>query len=352
MELSQRGPLRGMRDLLEMETSDKGGLVQNSRRSEKKEQTVCQGVLYQKGEEKKDEDEGKWTTKEKMIEEEEDREEVAHLLRRHTHPMEIFHTMKQFYDSGLLTDLTLRTSDGGCFLIHFPIMAAVSSVLHQQLQQRDKIRKPQERSDGRGTRDLSISLVPEVERTGLAGVVEFAYTGAIMNLNRHTVAKVRAAAEALGIPRALELCNEEEKVQSRRLSSEGQLETSLQCIRQLWTERLGCDVGLEAEGKSFYGRFSSLEEQCRVYSPKDNLVLVGGDQITPDFNKHLPSRKLWFANTICSQTGLVREIEWRMLGEMPEPPRFSHTVGVLQGNLYIIGGRHYYGTDGTLKSAY
>uniref|UniRef100_A0A8C9RJ76 Kelch-like protein 33 n=1 Tax=Scleropages formosus TaxID=113540 RepID=A0A8C9RJ76_SCLFO len=101
-----------------------------------------------------------------------------------------------------------------------------------------------------------------------------------------------------------------------------------------------------------WSSFSSLEEQCRVYYPKDKLVLVGGDQITADFNKRLPSRKLWYANTIRSRTGLVREIEWRMLGEMPESPRFSHAVGVLEGNLYIIGGRHYYGTVDTMNSAY
>ncbi|KAK0134107.1 Kelch-like protein 33 [Merluccius polli] len=92
--------------------------------------------------------------------------------------------------------------------------------------------------------------------------------------------------------------------------------------------------------------------QCRVYFPKDTLVLVGGDQISEDFSSRRTSRELWFGNSLRNHTGIVKSVEWRRLGEMPEPSRFSHEIAVLNGQLYIIGGRKYYGRDDILNSAY
>ncbi|XP_051999770.1 kelch-like protein 33 [Xyrauchen texanus] len=92
--------------------------------------------------------------------------------------------------------------------------------------------------------------------------------------------------------------------------------------------------------------------QHRVRHPKDALVLVGGDQLHPDMGQRLPSKQLWFANSLRSGTGLIKEIEWRMLGEMPDRARFRHGVGVFGGKLYVAGGCHFYAKADTMKSAY
>ncbi|KAI7790074.1 kelch-like protein 33 [Triplophysa rosa] len=98
------------------------------------------------------------------------------------------------------------------------------------------------------------------------------------------------------------------------------------------------------------GDSNSVAQQHRVRYPKDALVLVGGDQLHPDTGQRLPSKQLWFANSLRNGTGLVKEIEWRMLGEMPDLARFRHSVGVLGGKLYLAGGCHFYAKADTLKS--
>lgn len=90
--------------------------------------------------------------------------------------------------------------------------------------------------------------------------------------------------------------------------------------------------------------------QYRERYPKDALVLVGGDQLHPNTGQRLPSKQLWFANSLRNGTGLVKEIEWRMLGEMPDVARFRHAVGVLGGKLYLAGGCHFYAKADILKS--
>ncbi|XP_061106766.1 uncharacterized protein LOC133134580 [Conger conger] len=105
-------------------------------------------------------------------------------------------------------------------------------------------------------RELSISLGGDVEQSGLAAVVEFAYTGGITGLNRQSTARVRAAAVALGAHRVLQLCTEEEEGRAEVGGREDErkrreLEVSLDCIRQLWEEQVGCDVELLVEGKAF-----------------------------------------------------------------------------------------------------
>lgn len=100
--------------------------------------------------------------------------------------------------------------------------------------------------------------------------------------------------------------------------------------------------------------FSSPEtqNQCRVRQPKDALVLVGGDQLNPDMGLRMPSRELWLANSLRSGTGLVKEIEWKRLGEMPEKPKFRHGVAVMDGKLYVIGGCYFYTKGDIMKSSY
>uniref|UniRef100_A0A671MM18 Si:ch211-63p21.8 n=1 Tax=Sinocyclocheilus anshuiensis TaxID=1608454 RepID=A0A671MM18_9TELE len=75
-------------------------------------------------------------------------------------------------------------------------------------------------------------------------------------------------------------------------------------------------------------------------------------QLHPDMGQRLPSKQLWFANSLRSGTGLVKEIEWRLLGEMPDQARFRHGVRVLDGQLYVAGGCHFYAKSDTMKSVY
>lgn len=100
--------------------------------------------------------------------------------------------------------------------------------------------------------------------------------------------------------------------------------------------------------------FSLLEtqDQCRVRRPKDALVLVGGDQLNPDVGQRIPSRELWFANSLRSGMGLVKEIEWKRLGEMPEKPKFRHGVAAMGGRLYVVGGCYFYTKDDMMKSTF
>lgn len=96
----------------------------------------------------------------------------------------------------------------------------------------------------------------------------------------------------------------------------------------------------------------TAEVHPRTRYPKDVLVVVGGDQANLDNGMRLPSKQLWFANSLHNGTGIVKKIEWRILGEMPEKVRFRHGVGVIHGKLYVAGGCHYYAENDTMKSAY
>lgn len=90
----------------------------------------------------------------------------------------------------------------------------------------------------------------------------------------------------------------------------------------------------------------------RTYFPKETLVLVGGERITENLDKRMPCREIWFGNSFRNHVGLMKRVEWRKLGDLPEKPRFCHSVRVLSGKLYVAGGRHYYGKDDTMKCAY
>ncbi|XP_072314905.1 kelch-like protein 33 [Eucyclogobius newberryi] len=92
--------------------------------------------------------------------------------------------------------------------------------------------------------------------------------------------------------------------------------------------------------------------QCRVRKPKDALVLVGGDQLNPDVGRRIPSREVWFANGLRRGTGLIKDIEWRKLAEIPDQPKFRHGVAAIGGELYVIGGCYFYTKEDIMKSAY
>lgn len=104
--------------------------------------------------------------------------------------------------------------------------------------------------------------------------------------------------------------------------------------------------------KEFGFGLTKTQEQCRVRRPKYTLVLVGGDQLHPDMGGRIPSRELWFANSLRCRTGLVKEIEWKKLAEIPDKPKFRHGVAALEGKLYVFGGCYFYAQHNIMKSVY
>uniref|UniRef100_A0A669EDT0 BACK domain-containing protein n=1 Tax=Oreochromis niloticus TaxID=8128 RepID=A0A669EDT0_ORENI len=86
----------------------------------------------------------------------------------------------------------------------------------------------------------------------------------------------------------------------------------------------------------------TAQHQFRIYMPKESLVVIGGDQISEDLSSRNISRELWFGNSLRNHIGVKKALEWRKLGEMPEPARFGHEVAVLKGRLYVFGGKKYY----------
>lgn len=104
--------------------------------------------------------------------------------------------------------------------------------------------------------------------------------------------------------------------------------------------------------KEFAFSLPETQDLCRVRRPKDTLVVVGGDQLNPDMGQRIPSRELWFANSLRSGTGLVKVMEWRRFGEMPDKPKFRHGVAAMVGRLYVFGGCYYYCKDDMMKSTY
>uniref|UniRef100_A0A4W5LMK7 Kelch-like family member 33 n=1 Tax=Hucho hucho TaxID=62062 RepID=A0A4W5LMK7_9TELE len=342
-------------------------------------------------------------------------------------------------DSSLLTDLTLSTEDGQRLHAHSPVLAAVSSLVHKRLQERDEENERRD-VDMYIQTEISISLGPEVGCVGLAGVLEFAYTGALGALNRHTLITciafqlqfqpalllcldflnqemdahscldVASFAEAYGIMELLEVANDFvlrhfqnvaatpkfqdlpvkklrkylksnslfvpselvvfkavvvwiEACPSERLKLAKELmknvhfplmtfkEFSEVKTAKLWTES-NMKRLYQTMLEDFRSYHVASETLCRVYLPKDSLVLVGGDQISGDFIRRTPSRELWFGNSLRNYTGVVKTVEWRLLGEMPKPPRLSHELAVVAGKLYVIGGQNYKGMLGVLNSVY
>ncbi|CAJ1085944.1 uncharacterized protein LOC121504866 [Xyrichtys novacula] len=170
--------------------------------------------------------------------------------------VDVFRTLTEFRYSYLLTDLTLCTGDGTSFHVHSLVMAAVSSLIRDSLSRRNM-----ETADTSvGLSKWSLSLGPEVDHVGLEAIVEFAYTGHISFLRADNLHQIKAAAQSLGTQRVLDLCKveeerstktEEEKKEKRDKGAE-QLLTSLKSIKQLWMDRIGCDVILEAVGGSLH----------------------------------------------------------------------------------------------------
>ncbi|CAL9694880.1 unnamed protein product [Knipowitschia caucasica] len=104
--------------------------------------------------------------------------------------------------------------------------------------------------------------------------------------------------------------------------------------------------------KDFCSNEVEMQSQCRIYLPKESLVLSGGDRISEDLGTRSISKDLWFGNSLRNHTGIKKATEWRQLCEMPQTARYSHEVAVLHGKLYILGGKKYYGTADTINSLF
>lgn len=169
------------------------------------------------------------------------------------YPGVVFEALENMMLYSVLTDLTIYTDDGHQSHVHSIVLAVVSNLIQKRLRQK-----------ARQEQIIALCLGPEVHGSGLAAVVEFAYTGNISILNKANMELVRTAAVSLEAPRVLQLCTEEEqreqdkaigKKEGRKsFSAEEHMNDSLQHIRQLWTQRVGCDVELEAEGRVFHGK--------------------------------------------------------------------------------------------------
>lgn len=183
----------------------------------------------------------------------------VHTCLNKTYHKEVFEALKEFLDSSLLTDLTLTTGNQKSFHVHSLILAAVSSFFLERL--RDKSEEESDSDGDFGVQRWTIHLGSEVDHIGLQGVVEFAYTGFVSPLNSDNVAQIKAAAQALSVPRLLDLCNKEQrekngesfKKEAQAISALQQMKITLQSIEQLWADRVGCDVILDVDGTFFHG---------------------------------------------------------------------------------------------------
>lgn len=179
-------------------------------------------------------------------------EQETQKYTKDTYPTEILQAMEELRCCSVLTDLTLSVEHGLTVHAHSLVLAAVSSLIHQMLQQRN----------GKNKSEILLSVGPEVSDLGLSAVLEFAYSGNIAGLNSQSLAQIQSAALYLGVPRVQELCREEEERERkknaeknmRKIVGEEHGQDNLQSIRHLWEERVGCDVELEAEGRIFHGK--------------------------------------------------------------------------------------------------
>lgn len=188
-------------------------------------------------------------------------EDVVKVYHKEDFVTDLFCTLTEFRDRYLLTDLILTTVDGKSVHVHAPVLAAVSSHIRESLKESKMENIRADESKEGGIKRWSLSLGPEVDHIGLEAIVEFAYTGLIPSLCMDTVHQIRSMAESLGAIRVLDLCTEEEErsknTEGQRtedlISAEEQMVINLQSIKQLWTDRMGCDVTLEVLGGLLHG---------------------------------------------------------------------------------------------------
>ncbi|XP_035477107.1 kelch-like protein 3 isoform X2 [Scophthalmus maximus] len=239
---------------------DKAGTVTGSWTMHEEEFQVCEDKRQEEEGDSTDDEDAEHLSNEDVDCNEED---VVKIFRKDDYPSDVFCTLTEFRASSLLTDLHLSTEDGESFNVHFPVLAAVSSLIREHFS---RSHKENGRVDERQHDDMmsvgisrwSLSLGPEVDHVGLEAIVEFAYSGLVSRLNKDTVGQIKAAARALGATRVMDLCTEEEVTKAveqkneKNISASEQMTISLRSIKQLWMDQVGCDVILEGVGESLH----------------------------------------------------------------------------------------------------
>lgn len=186
----------------------------------------------------------------------------GHTCRSATYLKDVFMSLKMFRDSFVLTDLTLITSSNESIEVHATILAAVSSFIQEKL--RDEGNERADDDSEVNVHRKTLSLGTEVDHAGLLAVVEFAYTGAVLSLNKDSIVSTKAAAQTLGVPRLVELCDKHDEFrevgssptkEEQEIQSAHQMNITLQSINHLWTNRVRCDVTLDLDGTSFHGTY-------------------------------------------------------------------------------------------------
>ncbi|KAM9718109.1 LOW QUALITY PROTEIN: kelch-like protein 33 [Menidia menidia] len=132
-----------------------------------------------------------------------------------------------------------------------------------------------------------------------------------------------------------------------QLLSRSELREALSC--SLLHRTPGTRGTLEILRSLLEGTYRGAE--CQPRTPNQVLVLVGGDTVNDELTKRVQSRTLWFAQQFHRGPGLIRSIQWKPLTKIPETPRFRHCICLLNNQLYVLGGRRYYGSLDILKSA-
>ncbi|KAK3523181.1 hypothetical protein QTP86_021717 [Hemibagrus guttatus] len=245
----------------------------------------------------------------------EEYEEYAEKLYCHpTFSNSVFQALEEMKQLTFLTDLTVRTQNKGYVHAHSLVLAAISSLIQQMLKQANE----------QNEREICLCVGPEVSDLGLNAVLEFAYTGTISDLNRGSLAQIQAAALYLGVPRVLEICKEErerkkeaeKKTEDSRISAEEEKKVSLQSIRQLWEERVSCDVEVEVEG--------------RIFSAHRVILSASSDYFRAMFSSGMKETH---------QTSVYDPIQnsWQRLADMNER-RGNFALVVLDGKMFAIGG--------------
>ncbi|XP_068581679.1 kelch-like protein 26 [Cebidichthys violaceus] len=236
---------------------DEKKAIVESQKTEEEGSQVDHEELQREEEESTSDEEAEHSTDEEADGNDED---TVKIYCKDDYCTDVFRILTEFRDSSLLTDLTLSTKDGKSFNVHSLVLAAVSLRIRERLRRSnvDNERVTERKDASVGVHGWSVSLGPEVDQVGLKAVVDFAYTGLISCLNQNTWHQIKAAAQMLGALRVLDLCKEEESTKARgqgkedMISAAEQMKISLQSMKQLRMERVGCDVILEALGGSLH----------------------------------------------------------------------------------------------------
>lgn len=161
----------------------------------------------------------------------------------------MFVVLKEFQDSSLLTDLTLTADVGSSFHVHSVLLAAVSTFILEKLKENSS-KQPNINQEER----VRWTVGTDVDRVGLQAVIEFAYSGDVSSLNKDTITQIKTAAQVLGVPRLVDLCNQTATKQKQQpVTSEEHLRSTLQSVEQLWVDKVGFDVTLDVDGNHFHG---------------------------------------------------------------------------------------------------